>query len=47
MSLSGHSLLMFMKNGIDEKRKIIKGQGRDRERDTDEVIAEFREKSRL
>ncbi len=27
MSLSGHSLLMFMKFGIDEKRKIIKGRG--------------------
>lgn len=44
MSLSGHSLLMFMKNGIDEKRKIIKGRGEIESEIPDEVIAEFREK---
>lgn len=44
MSLSGHSLLMFMKNGIDEKRKIIKGRGEIEAEIPDEVIAEFREK---
>lgn len=44
MSLSGHSLLMFMKFGIDEKRKIIKGRGEIEAEIPDEVIAEFREK---
>lgn len=44
MSLSGHSLLMFMKNGIDEKRKIIKGRGEIESEIPDEIIAEFREK---
>lgn len=44
MSLSGHSLLMFMKFGIDEKRKIIKGRGEIESEIPDSVIAEFREK---
>lgn len=44
MSLSGHSLLMFMKNGIDEKRKIIKGRGEIEAEIPDSVVAEFREK---
>ncbi|MFH2085883.1 MAG: thymidylate synthase [bacterium] len=44
MSLSGHSLLSFMKNGIDEKRKIIKGRGEIEPEIPDEVIVEFREK---
>ena len=44
MSLSGHSLLMFMKFGIDEKRKIIKGRGEIEAEIPDSVIAEFREK---
>lgn len=44
MSLSGHSLLMFMKNGVDENRKIIKGRGEIEQEIPDEVIAKFREK---
>ena len=44
MSLSGHSLLSFMKNGIDEKRKIIKGRGEIEAEIPDEVVAEFRSK---
>ena len=44
MSLSGHSLLMFMKFGIDEKRKIIKGRGEIEAEIPDEVVSEFREK---
>ena len=44
MSLSGHSLLMFMKNGIDENRRIIKGRGEIEPEIPDTVVAEFREK---
>lgn len=43
MSLSGHSLLMFMRNGIDDKRKIIKGRGEIEAEIPDEVIKLFRE----
>lgn len=43
MSLSGHSLLSFMKNGVDENRKIIKGRGEIEREIPDEVIKEFRE----
>lgn len=43
MSLSGHSLLSFMKNGIDENRKIIKGRGEIEKEIPDEAIALFRE----
>ncbi len=43
MSLSGHSLLMFVRNGIDEKRKIIKGRGEIEVEIPDEVIKLFRE----
>ena len=43
MSLSGHSLLMFMKNGLDENRKIIKGRGEIEAEIPDEAIKTFRE----
>ena len=43
MSLSGHSLLMFMKHGIDENRKIIKGRGEIEIEIPDEMIKLFRE----
>lgn len=42
MSLSGHSLLMFMKNGVDENRKIIKGRGEIEKEIPDEAIEVFR-----
>ena len=42
MSLSGHSLLSFMKNGIDENRKIIKGRGEIEVEIPDEAVALFR-----
>ena len=42
MSLSGHSLLSFVKNGIDANRKIIKGRGEIESEIPDEIIAEFR-----
>jgi len=44
MSLSGHSLLMFMKKGVDEKRKIIGGRGEIEKEIPDSVLKEFREK---
>ena len=44
MSLSGHSLLMLMKYGVDEKRKIIKGRGEIESEIPDQVIEEFRHK---
>ena len=43
MSLSGHSLLMFMKNGIDANRKVIKGRGEIEAEIPDDVIKLFRE----
>jgi thymidylate synthase len=43
MSLSGHSLLMFMKNGVDENRKVIKGRGEIEAEIPDEAIKLFRE----
>jgi len=43
MSLSGHSLLMFMKYGVDEKRKIIKGRGEIETEIPDKVIEQFRQ----
>lgn len=42
MSLSGHSLLMFMKNGIDEERRIIKGRGEIESEISDEALEIFR-----
>lgn len=42
MSLSGHSLLMFIKNGVDENRKIIKGRGEIEAEIPDTIIEEFR-----
>lgn len=43
MSLSGHSLLMFMKNGVDENRKIIKGRGEIEAEIPDSAIKLFRD----
>lgn len=43
MSLSGHSLLMFVRNGIDKERKIIKGRGVIEAEIPDSVIKLFRE----
>lgn len=42
MSLSGHSLLSFMKNGVDENRKVIKGRGEIEREIPDDVISLFR-----
>lgn len=42
MSLSGHSLLSFVKNGVDENRRIIKGRGEIEKEIPDEAIALFR-----
>lgn len=42
MSLSGHSLLSFVKNGIDGKRRIIKGRGEIEEEIPDEAVTMFR-----
>lgn len=47
MSLSGHSLLQFMKQGLDEKRKIIGGRGEIEAEIPDGVIKTFREKVRV
>lgn len=44
MSLSGHSLLMFMKEGVDENRKIKRGRGEIEAEIPDEIIEEFRTK---
>jgi thymidylate synthase len=43
MSLSGHSLISFVKNGIDENRKVIKGRGEIEIEIPDDVIKLFRE----
>lgn len=43
MSLSGHSLLMLMRNGIDEKRKIIKGRGEIEKEIPLKIVEEFRQ----
>lgn len=42
MSLSGHSLLMFQKNGIDSVRRIIKGRGEIEEEIPKSAIEMFR-----
>ncbi len=42
MSLSGHSLLMFKKNGVDKARKIVGGRGEIEKEIPDEAIEEFR-----
>lgn len=42
MSLSGHSLISFVKNGVDEKRKIIKGRGEIEKEIPDSAIKLFR-----
>src|SRR3989344_1290985 len=47
MSLSGHSLLMFMKQGLDERRKIIGGRGEIEAEIPDGVIKTFRERVRV
>lgn len=44
MSLSGHSLLMFVKEGVDVNRKIIKGRGEIEKEIPDSAIKLFREK---
>ncbi|MEI6690799.1 MAG: thymidylate synthase [bacterium] len=43
MSLSGHSLISFVKNGIDENRKVIKGRGEIESEIPDGVIKLFRD----
>ena len=43
MSVSGHSLLMFMKFGVDENRKIMKGRGEIEREIPDSAIQLFRE----
>ena len=42
MSLSGHSLLMFKKNGVDKARKIVGGRGEIEKEIPNEAIEEFR-----
>ncbi len=42
MSLSGHSLLMLKKNGVDQNRKIVGGRGEIETEIPDEAIEEFR-----
>ena len=44
MSLSGHSLLMFSRKGLDSERKIIAGRGEIEKEIPDKVIEKFREK---
>jgi len=43
MSLSGHSLISLMKNGVDEKRRIVKGRGEIEKEIPDKIIKSFRE----
>ena len=44
MSLSGHSLLMLQKKGVDQERKIIGGRGEIEREIPDKVLKTFREK---
>lgn len=44
MSLSGHSLLMFSRKGLDERRKIIGGRGEIEEELPERVVKQFRKK---
>lgn len=44
MSLSGHSLLKFSREGLDDNRKIIGGRGEIEPEIPDDIIREFREK---
>lgn len=41
MSLSGHSLLMMMKKGLDDKRKIVGGRGEIESEIPDSVVKSF------
>src|SRR3989344_2775080 len=47
MSLSGHSLLQFMRQGLDERRKIVGGRGEIEAEIPDGVIKTFRERVRV
>ncbi len=42
LSLSGHSLLQFVKEGIDTENKIIKGRGEIEKEIDDKAVADFR-----